>query len=128
MEDWREAEFAKIDVAMDEMRDADPLDAEREAEFKAELAAFDVEHPGVCRHCGGSGTVTYQECLHDYFIDDVSDACPECLGEGRCPYCGEAFGDVNDSLDGARCTHCGWTETEAGSPAYPIRPEYDPGY
>ncbi len=127
MEDWREAEFAKIDVAMDEMRDADPLDAEREAEFKAELAAFDQEHPGVCKKCGGWGALSYYEKVDEYGGYMASEPCDECAENGKCPYCGAEWPTADDAMEG-ECPACGWSYDKAGSPAYPIRPEYDPGY
>jgi hypothetical protein len=36
--------------------------------------------------------------------------CPECLGDGKCNYCGDETGDVNDLVGSYKCPKCGGTK------------------
>jgi hypothetical protein len=135
MQDWREAEFDKIDRAIADVREEDSeLNREERyqaalADFQIEVECFDLEHPRICEKCGGSGTVTSHQRR-----DPVDDVCPDCLGQGLCPYCGQPIMEqipkngewVNNEDD--LCLSCGWSTPNAGESQFPLRPvfDYDP--
>jgi hypothetical protein len=120
MQDWREVEFDKIDRAIADVRDEE-LEAAHEAKYDAEVKAFDAAHPGVCKKCGGMGTMSYYERvdgLGGYMASDICD----CADEYHCPYCGSEWPASDESMEG-ECVHCGWSYDKAGNEAYPCRPE-----
>jgi hypothetical protein len=62
-----------------------------------------LDQPGldICSACGGTGTVHFapvwpQTCLEP-------DACPECVGTGRCPLCGGKLWPPDEEV----CSACG---------------------
>lgn len=94
--------------------------------------AYDAAYPDHCTHCGGVGWFTYTENASpfgsgEYWPMETSEACEWCLGDGRCPRCGqqhtEAWVDANlehPGIDGTwphPCDWCGFTGVQEGRPS-----------
>lgn len=94
-------------------------------------AAYDAKYPGHCTHCAGQGWLAWVENMSplgsgEYWPMDQSEACEWCLGDGRCPRCGQQhtaeWVDANlehPAADGTwphPCDWCGFTGVEEGRP------------
>lgn len=69
--------------------------------YLRELEEYNLRWPNHCRACRGSGQV-----IHADFGLYGGDYCPECIRSGKCPRCGESFGEP----DYYYCSHCGWAD------------------
>lgn len=83
----------------------DALNAVYEDECRArhavEMAEARKLHPHACGECWGSGFALWGG-------PDGHDTCEDCVGQGRCPRCGESSIEVPDDAS-ERCTSCGWS-------------------
>jgi hypothetical protein len=87
------------------------LDSQMEAE---EFRVFREEHPKGCLTCRGTGTVSWQEDLGplgETMMATQYGQCPDCLGNNKCPLCGEEVEwRSDDHNDWAHCPACGHYE------------------
>lgn len=65
--------------------------------------------PNHCRRCGGTGFIAEPERLHDYFLDNVSNACPDCYERGFCPRCGMELTEFKGVWC---CDNCLWDDMD----------------
>lgn len=98
-------------------------------QYQQELAAFEAKYPKYCRQCGATGVISYTEngAPHGegFWPMPMTDVCPACVEDGRCPLCGEDLPEEQyDTGEDFRCPACGWVEGKAGQPTPPPVPGY----
>ena len=67
-----------------------------------------------CKTCDGTGNILYDDdpsgglrCGLSAGTMQFGEACPDCLGQDKCPHCGEAECLVGTD-DAFECSVCGW--------------------
>lgn len=88
-------------------------------DYEAKLAEAKKQYPGACESCGGTGM---HYIAGSYDCPPDSDACSDCLGEGRCPRCGKNIEtSERDLCDYYKC-ECGYDEQNDCDPVLPSHP------
>lgn len=92
----------------------------------AAAKAYKAKWPKSCPKCGGAGE-------HNWYEDvagdggsrmPMGDYCDYCVGQGKCPRCGELQSgeewgaDINDT-----CWNCGWKSGDEACPVLDMCPE-----
>lgn len=72
--------------------------------------------PNYCRSCGGFGVNSWYENASPWGSGEnwpmqVTDVCPSCLEQGKCPRCGrEAWTEEEVENESLTCMYCGWDD------------------
>ena len=82
--------------------------------------AWKTTHPHSCDRCQATGYLESTEngAPHGagYWPMPVSDPCPNCLEQGKCPRCAAELPACDDP-DEEHCLVCGWNVTSDPAPA-----------
>jgi len=79
-------------------------------DLEAKAAEWITKWPHYCRTCEAAGALYWTE-HHDFGYpgEPMQDICDECIGQDKCPRCGQRTFILNDDDECPEiCSACGW--------------------